>query len=163
MHARTMTMALLSLLAAAPAVAQQTRQDPEQLREMVVRRFMENFRTQAALTDEQFGRLQESMRRTFQSRREMQHEEQEMLQALQAQLRPGVAADRDSVGRLLDAVIAVQQNRIDRLRAEQAELAEYLDPVQRGQLVLAFARLERQIQQLIQERVQGAQPPRRRE
>lgn len=158
---RILMLALLCGLGAVPAVAQQ-RQDPERLREQIVQRFMENYRRQAGLTDAQYGRLQQSVRRIWQGRQEQQRRERQVVQALEGQLRPGVAADQDSLVRLLDAVVAVQEERIGNLRAEQAELADYLDPVQRAQLVLAFARLERQIQQLIQQRLEGT-PPRRQE
>jgi hypothetical protein len=64
---------------------------------------------------------------------------------------------------LLESLIGVQETRIEHLRAERAEVSEYLDPVQQGQLVLAFARLERQIQQLIQQRMQRGQLPQGRD
>jgi hypothetical protein len=87
-----MMVLLVGVFGAVPLASQQGRQDPERMREMVVQRFMENFRSQAGLTEEQFGRLQQSLGRTFQRRQELQHREQEVLQALQGQLRPGVAA-----------------------------------------------------------------------
>lgn len=140
---------------AAP-LAGQARQDPERLRQQVVQRFMQNYRSQAGLTDEQFRQLEAVVRRQWESRRALQEQERELVTALEGQLRPGVAADRDSVTRLLDHLNGVQRERVDQLLAEREEVQSFLDPVQQAQLVLAFARLERQIQQLMQQRFDPA-------
>jgi hypothetical protein len=159
---RTVLIALGLALLTGP-LAGQVRQDPERLRAQVVQRFIENYRTQAALTDAQYERFQASVRRQWGARRELEQRERGILEALGGQLRPGVAADADSVSRLLDALERVQGERIDRLRQEQAEYREYLTPVQRAQLVLSFARLERAIEDLIRQRAEAARPLRRDE
>lgn len=153
----TMVLVLLTLVVA--PLAAQVRQDPERLREQVVQRFLENYRSQAGLTDQQYGRLESVVRRQWQVRREMQERERDIVAALQGQLRPGVAADRDSVGRLLDQLNALQRERVERLETEQEEVKAFLDPVQRAQLVLAWARLERQVQDLIQQRMNAPRRP----
>jgi hypothetical protein len=155
---RTVMLALALVLPAAPLGAQ-VRQDPERLREQVVQRFLENYRTQAGLSDDQYGRLEAVVRRQWQARRELQERERAIVGALQGQLRPGVAADRDSVGRLLDQLSALQRERVERLEVEQEEVKAFLDPVQRAQLVLAWARLERQVQELVQQRMNAARRP----
>lgn len=158
---RAILMAVGFGLLAGPA-AGQVRPDPERLRAQVVQRFIETYRTQAGLTDAQFDRFQATVRRQWDVRRALEQREREIVQALGGQLRPGVAADQDSVAALLGALETVQAERIDRLRTEQAEFREYLSPVQRAQLVLAFTRLERQIEDLIRQRMEAArQPPRR--
>ena len=153
------TLLLLAFALTTSPLAAQARQDPERLREQVVQRFLENYRTQAGLTDEQYGKLEAVVRRQWQARREMQERERDIVTALQSQLRPGVAADRDSVTRLLDQLSALQRERVERLESEQEDVKAFLDPVQRAQLVLAWARLERQVQELIQQRM--SQPTRR--
>lgn len=148
--------ALLLAVSVAPRLTlAQQRQDPEPLRAQVIQRFMENYRRQAGLTDEQYARLQGSVRSHWADRRQLQQREQRTLLALQNQLRPGIAASEDEVTRLLDSLVSIQGERAERLRAEQLELAAYLSPVQRAQLVLAFARLERQIEQLMQRRMEN--------
>lgn len=154
---------LAALVCLAAPLAAQGRQDPEQLREQVVQRFLQNYRTQAGLTEAQFARLETGVRRRWESRRGLQQRERELLEAVGGQLRPGVGADVDSVTRLLDALESVQAERIAGLRQEQAELREYLTPVQRAQLVLAFTRLERQIEDLVRRRMEPNPPPRRPE
>jgi len=156
---RTLFLAAI-LGAVAVPVAAQVRANPERLREQVVQRFLENYRRDAGLTDEQYGQLEAVVRRQWDARRELQERERALVGALEGQLRPGVAADRDSVARVLDRLTALQRERLERLGVEQDEVKAFLDPVQRAQLVLAFARLERQIQQLLQQRT--APPPARR-
>jgi len=157
---RTILMAVAFGLLAGP-LAGQAGPDPERLRAQIVQRFIENYRAQAGLTDAQFQRFQESVRRQWDARRALEQREREIVQALGGQLRPGVAADQDSVTALLDALVDVRTRQTDRLRAEQAEYAEYLTPVQRAQLVMAFARLERQIEDIIRQRIENRQPIRR--
>jgi hypothetical protein len=70
-------------------------------------------------------------------------------------MRPGVAAAPDSVTWLLDGLLQLQADRVDLARREQAQLAEFLTPVQRAQLVLALTRLENQIEQITQQRRDG--------
>lgn len=158
---RAMLMVVGIGLAAAPLAAQ-VRQDPERLRVQVVQRFIENYRTQAGLTDAQFDRFQSSVRRQWEARRALEQRERQILQALGGQLRPGVAADQDSVSALLQTLEDVQADRIDRLRTEQAEFRAFLSPVQRAQLVLSFARLERQIEELVRQRVEAGRQQMRR-
>lgn len=158
---RTMLIAVGMAVLAGP-LGGQVRPDPERLREQVVQRFIENFRMQAGLTDAQLERFRGSVRRQWGARRALEQREREIVQALGGELRPGVAADADSVTRLLDALEAVQAERMDRLREEQADFREYLSPVQRAQLVLAFTRLERQIEDLIRRRMEAGQPQQRR-
>ncbi|MDH3498082.1 MAG: hypothetical protein OER21_15095 [Gemmatimonadota bacterium] len=149
------TWILVLLVGLAGPLAAQVRPTPEAMREQIVRRFIENYRTQAGLTDEQYARLQTTVRQSWEQRRQLQERERDLLRGLEAQLRPGIAANTDSVTRLLDGLLGVQSSRVDLARRDQEEFAQFLNPVQRAQLVMAFARLERQIEQLIQRRGEG--------
>ncbi len=144
----------LATVLAAPVQAQE-RPAPERLREQVMRRFMENYRNQAGLTDEQFARFQDVARRAWETRRELEQRERALLRALEGQMRPGIAADQDSVAGLIDALIDAQAARVRHAQSDQEEYAAFLDPVQRAQLVLAWRRLERQIQQIIRRRMEN--------
>jgi len=158
---RTILIAVGMTVLAGP-IAGQVRQDPERLRQQVVQRFIENYRTQAGLTEAQYDRFRSGVQRHWEARRALEQRERDVLMALGGELRPGVAADADSVTRLLDTLEGVQAERMDRLRREQAEFREYLSPVQRAQLVLSFARLERQIEDLIRQRMEAGRPQPRR-
>lgn len=144
----------LATVLVAPVQAQE-RPAPERLREQVMRRFMENYRNQAGLTDEQFARFQDVTRRAWERRRELEQRERALLRALEGQMRPGVAADQDSVAALIDALIDAQAARVQHARSDQEEYAAFLNPVQRAQIVLAWTRLERQIQQIVRRRMEN--------
>jgi hypothetical protein len=66
-------------------------------------------------------------------RRELLLRQRDLRMALQQQMRPGVAADADSVGRLNDA-LRQNRGRIFALEQdEEAKLSEFLTPVQVAQ------------------------------
>ena len=90
-----------------------------QLQQQVVERLLENGRVQAGLNDEQFGRYREIARRSLANRNEMQRRERELWQALEGQMRPGVAADEDSVVALLDSLEVFPERRIRAVHAER--------------------------------------------
>jgi hypothetical protein len=133
----------------------------ERLRQMVVQRFLDNYRVQAGLTDDQYGKVQSFVRVAFERRRTIQQRQRDLVQSLESQMRPGVAADGDSVTAVLDRLVQTQQDQVDEARAEQRELAQFLTPVQRAQFVLAFTRLEQQIEQVVRRRM-GAPGPQER-
>lgn len=120
----------------------------QQLEQQVVERFMTNYRSQAGLTDEQFDRFREVVRRAFEQRAQLQQREREIWAALSRQLRPGIAADADSLEALMEALLALQEQRIEQTRAEQAEYAEFLSPVQRAQLTLYWHRFQQQVERI---------------
>lgn len=153
-----LVMALV--LGAAGSAAAQAGPPADRLREQVVQRFMENYRVQAGLSDDQYGRLQSTLRRSWDARRALQERERDLLRGLEGQMRPGISADADSVTRLLDALTEVQGDRAELARREQAEFAAFLTPVQRAQLVIAFTRLEYQIEQILRRRREGMGPRR---
>ena len=144
---------MLLVLLATPLRAQGQPQR-EALMRQVTERFLENYRQQAGLTPEQNQKFRTLAQRSFEQRRERQQKEQELWRALGVQMRPGVAASPDSVTKLLDAIVATRTATVDQLRADQKEYAAFLSPVQRAQLFLAFERLQRNIEDLIQRRMQ---------
>jgi hypothetical protein len=105
-------------------------------------------RVQAGLSNEQFAQFQAVARRSFEARAELAAREREVWMALEGQMRPGVAADSDSVAVLLNSLLDVENARVARLRAEQEEFARFLSPVQRAQVTMAFRRLQQQIQRI---------------
>lgn len=122
------------------------------LRQRVMTRFMQTYRIQAGLTDRQFVQFRREMRRTFEERAALQRRQRTLYLALEGQMRPGVAADADSVRGLLDGLERVQQEQVDQFKAERKAYAEFLNPVQVAQLVLAWQRLQQQVQQVLQRR-----------
>lgn len=130
----------------------------ERLRQQVMQRFLQTYRTQAGLTPDQDRRFQEVFRRSVDQRRDLQQRQQQLFRALEGQMRPGVAANPDSLTRLLDAIVAQQAAMVEQTRNEQREYAQFLTPVQRGQLVLMTERLQQQVQDVIRRRMEMRQP-----
>lgn len=156
------TLALAVVLALPGGVLAQ-RQGPmnrEALQEQIVRRFVQNYRMDAGLSDEQTERFMAVLERSFLERREIERGLRELFRALEGQLRPGVAANQDSVTALLADIRAARARQIALLNESQDEFAEFLTPVQQGQLVLSLERLQRQIENIIRRRGADGAPRR---
>ena len=135
-------------------------QGRDALVEQVIQQFVMRYERMAALTPDQSEQFRTAVIKNFQARKDQQQREREALQALEFQMRPGVAANADSVTRLIDALTAARQAEIDQSKAEQREYAAFLNPVQRGQLVIQWEQLMNRIQQAIRDRQQArAQGP----
>jgi hypothetical protein len=146
MH-RIWLMATMIGLLAAPALAQQRPgMPPEQLRAQIMQRFTTNYRQAAGLTDEQFEQFGEVTERVFEERAQLQQRERDLWQALEGQMRPGIAADGDSLNALMEALFDVQAEHVERARAAQGAYAAFLTPVQQAQLMLAMRRFMFQIE-----------------
>lgn len=152
-------------LATTPVLGQQGPPPGVQmLQERVMQQLLTTYRTQAGLTPEQDRRFTEVFRRSLEQRRTLQQRERQLWRALEGQMRPGVAANPDSVSKLLDGVIAQRAAQVEQARAEQREYAEFLTPVQRGQLVLMMERLQQQVEGIVRRRMEmqgrpGRMPP----
>src|SRR5207249_7398734 len=124
---------ILGALLAAPAAAgaQDSMPDPiraERLRQLIEQRFGERLKEELGLTDEQASKLQVSLAGLAARRRGMEQDERRMRQALAAQLRPGVAANSDSVAKL---VVALTDHRVayaQTFKDEMRELSTILNP-----------------------------------
>jgi Spy/CpxP family protein refolding chaperone len=146
---RTLVLAAMAaLMLPGPLAAQNPGMRRQMLQQQVVERFLTNYRVQAGLTDEQFEKVKEASRRAFEARAALAERERETLRALEAEMRPGVAADEGKVVSLLDRLVQIQADRAVEARKEQDEYATFLDPVQRAQLTLAWARLQMQIERV---------------
>lgn len=151
---RTIAIVAAVLPTLAGPLAGQENPRRERLQRQVVERFMENFRARAGLSDDQFRRFQEVTRGAFASRAARQRRERALWEALEGQMRPGVAADQDSVLRLLDGLIDLQAEQVEGARDDLRRYAEFLTPVQQAQLVISLRRLQEEIERIIRERLQ---------
>lgn len=135
-----------------PMMNQQRRQ---QLMAQIQERFAERVQARLGLTGQQMDRLRAEMRTDRDQRRQLQDQEQTLRQAIGEQLRPGVAANQDSLSRLLDAVAA---NHVARAQLEQQELRNlsFLTPVQKAQLILMRQMLMQRVQTIREGRLGGA-------
>ena len=137
---------VLAALVAQPLTAQDPPERRQQLQQEVMRRFTENYGTQVGLDDEQFARFEETARQSMERRMEALQRERQLWMALQGQMRPGVAADADSLRTMMAALMDIQQERVDRAREEMAIYGEFLTPVQQAQLMLSLRRLQHQME-----------------
>jgi hypothetical protein len=143
---------LLALAASAPSIASAQNADTahahgEELRRRIEERFAQRVQEQLGLTDQQTGRLRATSREYGERRRALETRERDLRMALTGQLRPGVAADQDSVTRLTRALVELRVDYAKTWRDEMSELS-YLTPVQRAQLYLMRDRLLQRVQEI---------------
>ncbi len=145
---------VLWVAAAAPLAGQQATPAQAALRRQVIERFVTNYVAQSGLTDEQTDRFREVIERSFRERRAIETRQRRLTQALEGQLRPGVAANEDSVVALLGELTRSRQDLVDLANRDLETFASFLDPIQQAQLILSLERFQRQIDNLIRRRAQ---------
>ena len=147
------SVAVMGLVA--PVVAQQGAAQGRQRAQMlqaIERRFWSRVVEDLGLRGDQASRLRETVREFSQRRRELERTERELKQALARQLRPGIAADQDSVARLTDALLQLKVDYAGTFREEHREVGSYLNPVQQAQLLIVRERLMQRIRGIQQQR-----------
>ena len=155
MRALSLTLALLVTGTSVVSAQQVQMRQRQMLQQQVMQRYMQNYRQQAGLNDKQFQDFTQQTERAFNERTELQQRERVLWQALEAQIKPGVAAATDSLVKLIDAIFEVQQELVKTEQQNQKELAEFLTPVQRAQLMLSQRRLQNNIQNVMRNRGGG--------
>jgi hypothetical protein len=159
---RIVGLLALTLLARTPALAaQDTLNEParmERLRQMIEERFGERLKEELGLSPDQGTRLRVALAGMAARRRGMELEERGMRQALAGQLRPGIAANADSVARLVDALTNHRVAYAQTFKDEMRELSAILTPVQRGQYLLLRDRLMQRAAELQRERTDQPLP-----
>lgn len=91
-------------------------------------------------------------------RRQMERDERAAQQALRDQLRPGVAAQTDSVTALLDRLTSLRVAFAQAAKDEMKELGTVLTPVQQAQFLLSRDRMMSRAQDLRMQRPPGSPP-----
>lgn len=128
------------------------------VRQMIEERFAAQIKSDLGLTEDQGVRMQRILTASAERRRQMEREERAAQQALRDQLRPGVAAQTDSVVWLLDRLttlrVAFAQNAKDEIR----ELGTVLSPVQQAQFLLLRDRMMARAQEVRMQRPPGNPP-----
>jgi Spy/CpxP family protein refolding chaperone len=155
----------LLLLASLPALAgtmtaqQGTQPRSPALRRELEQRFAAQMRDQLQLTSEQETKVRGSMSGYAERRRVLETEQRDMREALNGQLRPGIAANGDSVTKLVDGISAGRVAYARLVQEEMRELSTVLSPVQRGQLFLLRDRVLQRVQEMRQNARQRGMPP----
>ncbi len=145
-----------------PVQAQQQRMNPRApvLRARVEEAFLRRARQEMALNDDQAQRLGRALEASGTRRADLDEADRVARQALMAQLRPGIAANADSVARLVDAITANRVAHAETFRSEMRELNEILSPVQRGQFLLLRDRMLNQVRTMLNNPEAAAGRPR---
>lgn len=157
---RVAVLACAMLLASGSVVdAQVRRQAPGdrgqrelELMRMIEERFAAQVRSELLLNDDQMVRVRRVLSASAERLRGLESQDRALQQALREQLRPGVAAQADSVTRLLDRLGTVRVEVAQVAREEIRELGAVLTPVQQAQYVLLRDRLRMRAMELRMQR-----------
>jgi len=159
---------LVLLCLRAPALTAQNPPDTsdaaqtQQLRDQIRVRWQQVVRRQLDLKPDQAARLQQTEDRFAADRRAIAQRQRGVQEALRGQLQPGIAANADSVRRLMDARDQNRAALAQLERDEDKEMAGYLTPVQRARYQFLRQRLQERIVEMRRQRNQPLPPRVRR-
>jgi hypothetical protein len=117
------------------------------LREQVEQRFGRMVQQELQLTEPQMQQLRGAVRAHTERRRELAQRQQAVNQAIRYQMRPGIAADRDSLARLLDAQTRLRVEHVRQEEQLERELG-FLTPMQRARFMQMMRTFEQRIQEI---------------
>ena len=129
-----------------------------EMRQRIEERFTERVKTELGLTDEQTAKLKRWPATGSTSGGRMEAEERDLRKALPGQLRPGVAANSDSVSRIVNRLLDLKVKYAESYREENKELG-FLTPVQRAQYYSLRERLLDALKQARQAPATGRERP----
>lgn len=139
---------VLIVLGTTSAMAQKPGARAALLRGRIEEQFVRRMQLELGLSDETAARTQRVVTSWASRRRALEEEERRLRQALNLQLRPGVAANSDSVGSYVDDLTANRVAYAQSFRDEMRDLSPILTPVQRGQFQLMRDRLLLRMQEV---------------
>jgi len=125
------------------------------LRAQIEDKFRGRVQEELKLSPDQVTKLRATQERYSGRRRTVMQQQLERRRALEDQMQPGIAANSDSVRKLMDGI---QTGRADMLKIEQdqdREMAGYLSPVQRARYQQMRERFMQRVGELRMERRQG--------
>jgi len=102
------------------------------LRAQIEKRFSDRVQQDLKLTSDQATKLRATQERYGTRRRTLMTQQMQRRRALEDQMQPGVAANSDSVRRLMDGVRAGRGEMFKIEQDEDQEMSGYLTPVQRA-------------------------------
>src|SRR3989449_3492729 len=149
---------LLTLARALPTLEAQTPSDTsgeaeaEQLRQQIRQRWNARVRQDLNLSDDQAAKLQGTEQKFTQQRVDLAQRQRAINDALRGQLQPGVAANSDSVRKLMDARDRNRAALAEIDRNENREVSGYLTPVQQARYQMMREQLRRRIQEIREQR-----------
>jgi len=106
--------------------------EAERLRAQIEQRFSQRVQEELHLTPDQAAKLRASQEKFGAQRRTLMRQQMERRMALDDQMQPGIAANADSVRKLMDANQAARGQMFKLEQDEDREMSGYLTPVQRA-------------------------------
>jgi hypothetical protein len=135
-----------------PAPARPDTADAERLRARIEERFAQHVQQELRLTADQATKLRASQERFGTQRRALMRQQLERRRALEDQMQPGVAANADSVRKLMDGFQAGRAQMLKIEQDEDRELGGYLTPVQRARYQMMRQRLLERVNEMREQR-----------
>jgi Spy/CpxP family protein refolding chaperone len=147
------------LAAQDPSPARPDTAEAERLRARIEARFSQHVQQELRLTPDQSAKLRASQERFGTQRRALMRQQLERRRALEDQMQPGVAANTDSVKRLMDGIQAGRAAMLKIEQDEDREMAGYLTPVQRARYQRMREMLMRRVSEMREQRRGGRMGP----
>jgi hypothetical protein len=120
----------------------------DSLRHRIEERFASRAQEELGLTADQTAKLRTTSQQFGAKRGELRNRGQQLREALTAQLRPGIAANQDSVAKLTNAMIELRAAEAQISRDEVKEQSKYLNPVQRARLYVMRERFAHRVKEV---------------
>lgn len=124
----------------------------EQLRAMIEQRFSQRVQEELKLTNEQAAKLRDTQERFGPRRRALMQQQMQRRRALEGQMQPGVAANQDSVRKLMDGLTAGRMEMVRLQQDENRELGGFLTPVQQARYNMMRERLMNRVGEMRRQR-----------
>jgi len=131
------------------------RAEAERLRAQIEQRFAERIHDELKLTPDQATKLRATQERFGTRRRTLMQQQMQRRRALEDQMEPGVAANSDSVRKLMDGIRGGRSEMVKIEQDEDQEMSGYLNPVQRARYQQMRERFIQRIGEMRMERREG--------
>jgi Spy/CpxP family protein refolding chaperone len=120
----------------------------EQLRTQIEQRFSQRVQEELKLTNDQTAKLKDTQERFGPRRRTLMQQQMQRRRALEEQMQPGIAANQDSVRKLMQGLDAGRLEMVRIQQDESKELGNYLTPVQQWRYNQMRERLMQRVGQM---------------
>lgn len=135
----------------------QDRERMMRFQQQIEERWGSMVQNQLNLNDQQMDRLRAATRANQDRHRDLNRREEDLHRLVGEQLQPGVAANQDSLGRMLDGLLQARVSHVQSDQQFNRDLAQFLTPVQRARLFIMTRRFEERVGE-IRGRMQGRMP-----
>jgi hypothetical protein len=125
------------------------------LRAQIEQRFNDRVKQELNLNADQATKLRATQERFGTRRRDVMQQQLERRRALENQMQPGIAANSDSVRKLMDGIQAGRAEMVKIEQDQDREMSGYLNPVQRARYQQMRERLMQRVGEMRMERREG--------